>query len=135
MRPDGYLTSGLLLGCLLLGCLGHACTNDPAGLSYTSVTLSATNAQGESTPGECTTLPILLGSHAMNTIDFDGQFEARVFASAREVEISFTGIQDPGAAKRTLSAEQLDAGYAETVTLVANDGQQFDVLIGSGCAQ
>ena len=70
MRPDGYLTSGLLLGCLLLGCLGHACTNDPAGLSYTSVTLSATNAQGESTPGECTTLPILLGSHAMNTIDF-----------------------------------------------------------------
>ena len=71
----------------------------------------------------------------MNTIDFDGQFRARVFASSQDVEITFHGVQDTASLKRLLTVEQLDDGYTETLTVVANDGETFEVLIESGCAE
>ncbi|MCA9644924.1 MAG: hypothetical protein H6718_35375 [Polyangiaceae bacterium] len=118
-----------------LGALVSACTIDATGLSYASVTLSATNVAGESTQGKCTTLPILRGSHELNNVDFDGQFQARVFASSTDVEISFRGVQDAGALRRVLSAEELEGGYAESLDVVAQNGQTFEVLIKSGCSE
>lgn len=119
---------------MLFGLAG-ACTNQPAGLSYTSVTLSATNSQGETTQGECTTLPILLGSRSLNDIDFDGRFRARIFASAQDVEITFSGVQSASSLRRDVSAEELEGGYSETLDVVASNGEAYEVLINSGCAE
>ncbi|MEZ4370119.1 MAG: hypothetical protein R3B07_04810 [Polyangiaceae bacterium] len=129
-------SSSLARALLIAACaMGSACTTEATGLGYTSVTLSATNAAGESTQGKCTTLPILRGSHELNDIDFDGQFRARVFASSKDVEISFQGVQNADAQRRVLSAEELESGYAESLDVVAQNGQSFQVLINSGCSE
>lgn len=119
---------GLLLG-------GSSCYVAPGGPDYASVELSATDTESNLSGSVCTVLPVLLGSRALNEVNYGGGFRAEVFASADGADITFKGVTDPGQLNRFVSAETLRAGFAETLTINTTDGRTFDMSISSGCRE
>src|SRR5690606_9376835 len=111
---------GLLVG-------GSSCYVAPGGPDYASIEISATDVDSKLSGGVCTVLPVLLGSRALNEVDYGGGFRAEVFASPDGADVTFKGVRNADELNRFVSAERLRGGFGETLTINTTDGRTFDM--------
>jgi hypothetical protein len=111
-----------------------ACTHTAGGPEYIEFGIAAIEDVGESYPQVCTPVPVMPGARTVHDVPFGGAFSAKVEAERDQVDVTFSGINVPEVANRSIPRAALENGYAETdLRVEALDGRRFTVLLTASC--
>ena len=105
------------------------------GLSYDQLTIEAQRADGSTIARypKCFTMPILHGSIVDERHTIDGSAVILVHATDSMIDVGFEGVTDPSALARSITLDDLKAGYVETLSIQSTGGEAFMVLLSRGC--
>jgi len=121
---------GLLVGALL----GSGCVVEN-GLPYDQLSINALRGDGSTVTRypKCFTMPVLHGSVVEERHAIEGGVTIVIRATDSVIEVGFEGVTDPGGAKRSITLDELEAAYAETLTIESTSGAPFSVKLAKGC--
>ena len=109
-----------------------ACSTESGGPR--SITVGAELQDGSTTPAAvCVRMPVLLGSQVEDSTAVGSAFQMDVRALRHSANITFPNARNAASAARTVSLEQLENGYADSVSVTGQDGATYSVQVISGC--
>lgn len=120
--------SALLAFAITLG----ACSESAGGPDYVQVGIGAGRA-GSIVDLECTWMPVMPGGIVERDLELNGGISAWLHGTRDGAVVKFSGIADPDAAARAFTHETLDSGFAERINVVTAAGDDFIILVNSGC--
>ena len=132
MKRTPYRSSVAILTSVL-GAL--SCSTSAGSGDFAIVRVSLTPKGGHETVAFCDKLPILPGSRKEDHYVTPNGVGATLDATYQSADIFIDGVDDPSEAalaKRSVSADDLRAGYSETYDVVAR-GETISVDIESSC--
>jgi hypothetical protein len=109
-----------------------ACSETAGGPDYVQVGVAAGRSGAIVNP-ECTWMPVMPGGIVERELELNGGVGAWLHGTRDGVELKFSGIENPNEAARRFSHETLENGFAERIDVVTAAGDDFIVLVSSGC--
>ena len=109
-----------------------ACSESAGGPEYTRIGVGAGRV-GAVADLECTWLPVMPGGIVERELELNGGIRARLRGTRDGAKLEFSGIEDPDAAARSFSHETLDSGFGERIEVVTLGGDDYVILVNSGC--
>lgn len=122
---------------LVYGIIASAVACSPpssAGYTYFAleVTHLATDGDERTSVDECLTMPILLGSRVQHTFRLNQK--ARLIVETTRDEITLETEGEVEATSTTWSVEQLESQGARSLSLEAEDGSSYELVLSRGCS-
>lgn len=117
---------------LALGLGYAACSESAGGPDYVQVGVGAGRA-GAVVDLECTWMPVMPGGIVEREFELNGGIGAWLHGTRDGAEVKFSGIENASAAGRSFSHETLENGFAERIDVVTAAGDDFVILVNSGC--
>ncbi len=117
---------------VMLGFVLSACSTSAGGPEYIEFGVGALEFDGDEYPLRCTPMPVMPGGHTVLEVGFDGAFSARLDAMRHQVDVTFSGINVPEVANRSIPRAAMEDGYAETdLRIETLEGRRFTVLLAT----
>jgi hypothetical protein len=119
----------------LLVALGLAsCDTSAGGPEYIELAVIVTPDGDVESPQTCLPVPMMPGGRTATDARFEPGFSVHLEAERDRVDVTFQGIFEPEAARRTLSRAVLEDGFAESdIRVETLDGGRATVLLVAPC--
>jgi hypothetical protein len=105
------------------------------GLEYDQLTIQALRADGSSVARfpKCFTMPVLHGSVVEERHPIESGAVILVHATDSVIEIDFEGVVGSTEQQRSITLDDLKAGYSEALSVESTSGPVFSVRLSQGC--
>jgi hypothetical protein len=120
-------------GLVLAALVSAACSTSAGGYDFSRIGFSVSDGTQEIASG-CESLPVLWGTIRETRYEIAGHFAVILHANNREATVTFDGIDNPDRAARRYTVQQLEGAIAEEVTVQAQSGNSYDVMLSSTCS-
>ncbi|HEX2881761.1 MAG TPA: hypothetical protein VHO25_19685 [Polyangiaceae bacterium] len=117
----------------LAAVVGIACSTSAGSYNFSQIGFSI-NDGTQQIASACEHLPVLWGTTRETRYEIADQFTVILQANNREATIIFERIENPDQAARRFTVQQLEGAIAEEVTVQAQSGNSYDVVLSSTCS-
>jgi hypothetical protein len=114
--------------------LALGCSESPGGPEYASLGVRVENAAGEATEPHCSILPVLPGGRIEQELRVEDVFVITLLGTRDEIEVTFSGIVDAAAAKRSFTHAELRLTASDAYPVSTPDGDEYVVMLNAPCA-